>query len=154
MKNIASATDNRIIELLKLSLEERLPLALSPQTICALEDSGYLVDPFTAQLWHNPETLGDEDMDADSDINEVDDARLVLGLEFLRELADIQISAIEATIAAAAAQIAVLEKKLADALSSHAAACNELDTLRIQLMQLDADNAALISKLQQKEVQA
>jgi RNase adaptor protein for sRNA GlmZ degradation len=79
----------------------------------------------------------------------VDDARM----EFLRELADVQISAIEATIAAAAAQIAVLGKKLTDALSSHAAACNESDTLRIQLMQLDADNAALVATLRaQQEV--
>lgn len=43
--------DKRIGEILELAREEGRPLALSPETICALEDNGWLADPFTAQLW-------------------------------------------------------------------------------------------------------
>ncbi len=44
----------RIIEIIQLSAAEGLPLALRPETICALEDIGVLADPFTGQLWPDP----------------------------------------------------------------------------------------------------
>jgi hypothetical protein len=49
----AQDTDNRISEILQLANEEGLPLALSPQTIVALEDCGWIVDPFTGQIWRD-----------------------------------------------------------------------------------------------------
>lgn len=49
--DIITQTDPRINELLQLAQEECRPLALSPETICALEDAGWIADPFTAQIW-------------------------------------------------------------------------------------------------------
>jgi hypothetical protein len=51
----AQDTDNRISEILQLASEEGLPLALSPQAIVALEDCGWIVDPFTGQTWRDPD---------------------------------------------------------------------------------------------------
>ena len=47
-------TDPRVLELLQLAREEGLPLVVRPETVCALEDDGWLVDPFTGRLWRNP----------------------------------------------------------------------------------------------------
>lgn len=52
--DIITQTDPRINELIELAQEEGRPLALSPQTICALEDAGYLADPFTGMIWRDP----------------------------------------------------------------------------------------------------
>jgi hypothetical protein len=46
--------DNRITEIIDLARAEGRPLALSPVTIVALEDNGWLADPFTGQLWPDP----------------------------------------------------------------------------------------------------
>ena len=46
--------DPRIAELLELAAAEGLPLAVRPETVCALEDAGWLIDPFTGQLWRDP----------------------------------------------------------------------------------------------------
>ena len=54
MSSISHVDDPRIVEIEQLAAEEGLPLALSPQTICALEDCGWLADPFTAQIWADP----------------------------------------------------------------------------------------------------
>lgn len=48
-------TDPRITEILELAAAEGMPLALHPETIVALEDIGYIADPFTGALWRNPE---------------------------------------------------------------------------------------------------
>lgn len=55
--DIITQTDPRIQEIVALAQEEGRPLALSPQTICALEDVGYVADPFTGQIWRNPATF-------------------------------------------------------------------------------------------------
>lgn len=52
--SIVPQTDPRIDELLQLAQEDGRPLALAAETICALEDAGWLADPFTAQLWPDP----------------------------------------------------------------------------------------------------
>lgn len=52
--DILSPTWPRIQELFDLAKEEGLPLALHPVTICALEDCGYLADPFTGMIWPDP----------------------------------------------------------------------------------------------------
>lgn len=52
--DILSPTYPRIQELYALAEEEGLPLALHPITICALEDCGYLADPFTGMIWPDP----------------------------------------------------------------------------------------------------
>lgn len=52
--NIISHIDPRIQEILELAAEEHRPLALSPETIVALEDNGWMADPFTAQVWPDP----------------------------------------------------------------------------------------------------
>jgi hypothetical protein len=52
--DIITQTDPRINELTALARQENLPLALAPETICALEDNGWLVDPFTGFLWRDP----------------------------------------------------------------------------------------------------
>lgn len=46
--------DPRITEILELAAAEALPLALRPETVCALEDIGVMADPFTGQLWFDP----------------------------------------------------------------------------------------------------
>ena len=51
-----SVQDPRITELLDLAAEQGQPLALSPAQICALEDSGWLVEPFTGLLLPQPPT--------------------------------------------------------------------------------------------------
>lgn len=51
-----TTTDPRVTELLDLATGEGRPLALSPAQICALEDSGWLVDPFTGVLLPHPPT--------------------------------------------------------------------------------------------------
>ena len=53
MNALTNAT--RITELLELSAAEGLPLTLQPATICALEDIGILADPFSCQLWRDPD---------------------------------------------------------------------------------------------------
>lgn len=50
MAMIPHTDDPRIVEIEQLAIDEGLPLALRPETICALEDSGWIVDPFTAML--------------------------------------------------------------------------------------------------------
>jgi hypothetical protein len=52
--DILSQPDPRINEIIALAQEEGLPLALHPITICALEDCGYLADPFTGMIWPDP----------------------------------------------------------------------------------------------------
>ena len=51
MDIVAQAGDPRIVEIEQLAIDEGLPLALRPETICALEDCGWMADPFTAQIW-------------------------------------------------------------------------------------------------------
>jgi hypothetical protein len=45
-----SVQDPRINELLALAVEQGQPLAIAPETICAIEDAGWVIDPFTGQL--------------------------------------------------------------------------------------------------------
>ncbi|MGB5066096.1 MAG: hypothetical protein WBO29_01795 [Albidovulum sp.] len=52
--DIIPQTDPRIQEIVALAQEDGRPLALAAETICALEDNGWLADPFTAQLWPDP----------------------------------------------------------------------------------------------------
>lgn len=47
-------TDPRIAELLELAASEGLPLAVRPETVCALEDIGYTVNPFSGAIWRDP----------------------------------------------------------------------------------------------------
>ena len=47
---MADQPDPRIAELLDLATTEARPLAFQPATICALEDGGWVVDPFTGAL--------------------------------------------------------------------------------------------------------
>lgn len=51
----AQAHDPRIADIEELAATEGRPLALRPETICALEDIGYLVDPFTATMTRDPD---------------------------------------------------------------------------------------------------
>jgi hypothetical protein len=51
MDIVAQPGDPRIVEIEQLAIDEGLPLALRPETICALEDCGWMADPFTAQIW-------------------------------------------------------------------------------------------------------
>ena len=44
-------TDTRITDLQDLAAVEGRALALRPATVCAIEDAGWMVDPFTGQLW-------------------------------------------------------------------------------------------------------
>jgi hypothetical protein len=50
--------DQRIAEIETLAAEDGLPLAVQPATVCALEDAGWVVDPFTGQLWPEPTRPG------------------------------------------------------------------------------------------------
>jgi hypothetical protein len=52
--DILSQPDPRINEIINLAKEEGQPLALHPVTICALEDNGWLADPFTGMIWPDP----------------------------------------------------------------------------------------------------
>ncbi len=52
--SIVPQTDPRIDELLQLAQEDGRPLALAAETICALEDAGYLAEPFTGMIWRDP----------------------------------------------------------------------------------------------------
>ena len=52
----ASPQDPRIVELLDLEAEQGQPLAMPPAQICALEDSGWIVEPFTGVLLPHPPT--------------------------------------------------------------------------------------------------
>jgi hypothetical protein len=52
---MTAQTDPRITEILNLAAETGMPLALRPETIVALEDYGYMADPFTGALWHDPD---------------------------------------------------------------------------------------------------
>lgn len=54
MTIVAQAGDPRIVEINELAAEENLPLALSAETIVALEDAGFMADPFTGLLWPDP----------------------------------------------------------------------------------------------------
>lgn len=54
MNSLPHPADKRITELLDLEQEEGQPLALRPETIILLEDAGWVVEPFTAQLWRGP----------------------------------------------------------------------------------------------------
>ena len=53
-------TDPRINEILQLARDEGRPLALPPETVCALEDAGWVVDPFSAAIEQaEPDVLAD-----------------------------------------------------------------------------------------------
>jgi hypothetical protein len=46
-----SAThDPRITELLDLVASEGIPLAITPETVCAIEDTGWVIDLVTGQM--------------------------------------------------------------------------------------------------------
>ena len=47
---MADQRDPRIAELLDLATTEARPLAVQPTMICALEDAGWMVDPFTGAV--------------------------------------------------------------------------------------------------------
>ena len=46
-----TTTDSRITDLRDLEATESRDLAYRPRTILAIEDAGWMVDPFTGQLW-------------------------------------------------------------------------------------------------------
>ena len=48
---MAASQDRRIAELLELAAEQGQPLGVRPETVCAVEDAGWMIDPFTGQLW-------------------------------------------------------------------------------------------------------
>lgn len=54
MNNTTCTADPRIQEILDLATEDVRPLALRAEVICALEDAGWLADPFTGQIWRDP----------------------------------------------------------------------------------------------------
>lgn len=54
MNSLPHPADKRITELLDLEREEGQTLALRPETIILLEDAGWVVEPFTAQMWRDP----------------------------------------------------------------------------------------------------
>lgn len=54
MNSLPHPADKRITELQQLEQEEGQTLALRPETIILLEDAGWVVEPFTAQIWRDP----------------------------------------------------------------------------------------------------
>jgi hypothetical protein len=53
--DIITQTDPRIQEIVELAQEDGRPLALRPETICALEDNGWLVDLFSGFVLIDPD---------------------------------------------------------------------------------------------------
>ena len=48
---MATQTDPRINELLDLAAEQGQPLAMRPETVIAVEDAGWVINPFTGAMW-------------------------------------------------------------------------------------------------------
>lgn len=57
MTTITQHSDPRIAEILEMAAADGRPLAVLPETVCEMEDRGWLVDPFTGIATPDPDQL-------------------------------------------------------------------------------------------------